>query len=112
MYVNVEIAPRVIANATVVPAQAVQTGPEKRFIYVVGAEGKVVSRPVHLAYVEEGFAVVEGLAPGTRVVVEGAQNLRPGSVVAEAREDGTSPRGPAEAGKGAGTKASKGKKGA
>ena len=52
---------------------------------MVGAERKVEQRPVKLAYVEEGFAVVEGVRPGARVVVEGAQNLRPGTVVAEAR---------------------------
>ncbi|MGZ5081279.1 MAG: efflux RND transporter periplasmic adaptor subunit [Usitatibacter sp.] len=83
-YVNVEVAPRTIANATVVPAQAVQTGPEARFIYVVGEDKTIVSRPVTLDYVEEGFAVVTGIKPGERVVVEGAQNVRPGSAVAEA----------------------------
>ena len=84
MYANVEIAPRVIADATVVPAQAVQTGPDSRFVYVVGDDRKVAQRDITLAYVEERFAAVDGLAPGTRVVVEGAQNLRPGAVVAEA----------------------------
>jgi RND family efflux transporter MFP subunit len=84
MYVTAEVSPRVISGATVVPAQAVQTGPDGRFIYVVGDDRKVAQRPITLAYVEEGLAVVEGLAPDTRVVVEGAQNLRPGSTIAEA----------------------------
>jgi RND family efflux transporter MFP subunit len=87
-YVNVELAPRTLPNATVVPAQAVQTGPDNRFIYVVGEDNKVASKPVTLAYVDEGLAVVDGVAPGARIVVEGAQNLRPGSIVTEAqRED-------------------------
>ena len=42
-------------------------------------DGKVAQRDVKLAYIEQGFAVVDGVAPGARVVVEGAQNLRPGS---------------------------------
>lgn len=84
MYVNAEIAPRVIQNATVVPTQAVQTGPENRFVYEVGEDRKALQRPVTLGYIDEGFAIVSGLAPGARVVVEGAQNVRPGSVVAEA----------------------------
>jgi len=84
MYATVELAPRTIANATVVPAQAVQTGPDSRFIYVVGDDRKAQQKTVKLDYVEQGFAVVDGLAPGARVVVEGAQNLRPGSTVAEA----------------------------
>ena len=84
MYVNVLLAPRTLQGATVVPAQAVQTGPENRFVYVVGEDRRVAARPVQLAYVEEKFAVVEGVEPGARVVVEGAQNLRPGSAVVEA----------------------------
>jgi RND family efflux transporter MFP subunit len=102
-YVNVEVAPRTIAKATVVPAQAVQTGPETRFIYVVGEDKKVTPRTVTLDYVEEGFAVVGGLKPGERIVVEGAQNLRPGAVVAEA--DRSSPDNPRPAkGEGKGKK--------
>jgi len=62
----------------------VQTGPDSRFIYVVGDDRKAQQKTVKLDYVEQGFAVVDGLAPGARVVVEGAQNLRPGSTVAEA----------------------------
>jgi RND family efflux transporter MFP subunit len=102
MYVNVELAPRIIANATVVPAQALQSGPEGRFVYTVGEDNKVASRPVQLSYLEEGFAVVKGLDPGARVVAEGAQNLRPGSIVAEADRSnpGTTKTGKGEARKG------------
>jgi RND family efflux transporter MFP subunit len=87
MYVNVGVSPRSLANATVVPAQAVQTGPDSRFVYVVGEDKKVTQKPVTLAYIEEGFAVVAGIPPGTRVIVEGAQNVRPGNVVAEGQKD-------------------------
>jgi len=88
MFVTVQVSPRTIENATVVPAQAVQTGPDSRFVFVVDGDHKVAQRSVTLAYVEEGFAVVDGVRPGARVVVEGAQNLRPGSVVAEAERGG------------------------
>jgi RND family efflux transporter MFP subunit len=88
MFVTVAVSPRTLRNATVVPAQAVQTGPDQRFVYVVGADHKVAQRNVSLAYLEEGFAVVDGIKAGARVVVEGAQNLRPGSVVAEADRGG------------------------
>lgn len=105
MYVNVELAPRTLANATVVPAQAVQTGPETRFVYAVGEDRKVTSRKVTLPYLDEGFAVVEGIQPGERVVVEGAQNLRPGATVAEASRGGA-PVGKQEEGKKGGKKKS------
>jgi len=109
-YVNVELAPRTLPNATVVPAQAVQTGPEARFVYVVGGDNKVASKTVTLAYVEEGFAVVNGVDPGARVVVEGAQNLRPGSTVTEAQREGAPRKGEDRKGEG-GKKGDGGKKG-
>jgi hypothetical protein len=63
---------------------------------------------VKLAYVDEGSAVVEGLQPGARIVVEGAQNLRPGSLVAEAERTG--PDGmPDAAAKGEGRRGGKAK---
>ena len=108
MYVNVELAPRTMKAATVVPAQAVQTGPDNRFVYQVGDDNKVTAKPVSLAYIEEGFAVVEGIAPGARVVMEGAQNLRPGSTVTEAqREGGKGGNAPAGGGNGEGRKGKK-----
>jgi hypothetical protein len=69
----------------------VQTGPDGRFVYEVTADNKVASRPITLAYVDQGTAAIEGVAAGTRVVVEGAQNLRPGTVVTEADRGGGDP---------------------
>jgi RND family efflux transporter MFP subunit len=83
MFVNVSLAPRTLVGATVVPAQAVQSGPESQFVYVVDENHKVSARPVTLAYVETGFAVVSGVDVGAKVVLEGANNLRPGSLVSE-----------------------------
>jgi len=81
MYVNVMVAPRTLAGASVVPVQAVQTGPENRFVFVVGEDRRAATRPVQVEYLDAGTAVVTGVDPGTKVVVEGAQNLRQGSLV-------------------------------
>ena len=81
MFVNISVSPRTLLQASVVPVQAVQTGPENRFVYVVGGDLKVATKPVVVSYLEGGIAVVTGVDPGARVVVEGAQNLRPGSIV-------------------------------
>ncbi len=81
MFVNAELIPRVLDNALVVPAQAVQTGPEKRFVYVIGEDGSVASKPLTVVLVQDGEAAIEGVPAGTKVVVEGAQNLRPNSTV-------------------------------
>jgi RND family efflux transporter MFP subunit len=95
MFVNVSLASRTLIGATVVPAQAVQTGPDSQFVYVVDENRKVAQLPITLVYVETGFAVVNGVAPGARVVIEGAQNLRPGSLVTEGERkgDGKKPDG-------------------
>lgn len=83
MFVTATLAPRTLGGAATVPVQAVQTGPENKFLYVVGADRKVSSLPVNVRLIQGGIAVIEGVAPGVRVVVEGAQNLRPGDAVAE-----------------------------
>jgi len=90
----------VLAGATVVPTQAVQTGPANKFVYAVGEDQKATSKPVTLAYVEEGFAVVQGVEPGTRIVVEGAQNVRSGGAVTEAQREGQPAKGDAKGTKG------------
>ena len=88
MFVTVTLAPHTLAGAVTVPVQAVQTGPEKKFIYVIGEDRKAASLPVNVRLIQDGIAVVEGVVPGARVVVEGAQNLRPGNMVAEAENKG------------------------
>lgn len=98
MFVTVSLSPRTLTNVLTVPVQAVQTGPERKFLYVIDAENKVGIAPVRVLLVQDGRAVIEGPDAGTRVVVEGAQNLRPGSTVAEARPD--DPKAPSGAGKG------------
>lgn len=84
MFVSVSLAPRMLAGALTVPVQAVQIGPERKFLYVIGDDSTVTSAPVTVRLIQDGYAVIEGVAAGTRVVVEGAQNIRPGTVVSEA----------------------------
>ena len=84
MFVRVTLAPRILVGALTVPVQAVQAGPEKKFVYVIGGDNKVTLTPVNVRLIQDARAVIEGVTPAARVVVEGAQNLRPGSVVAEA----------------------------
>jgi RND family efflux transporter MFP subunit len=93
MFVTVALSPRTLTEALSVPAQAVQTGPEKKFLYVIGDEGKVGAVPVRVLLIQNGQAMIEGegVKAGTQVVVEGAQNLRPGSKVTEARSESAQP---------------------
>lgn len=87
MFVTVTLSPRTLEDAITVPVQAVQTGPEKKFVYVIDSENKVDAIPVNVRLLQEGLAVIDGIAAGTRVVVEGAQNLRPGSEVTEVKNN-------------------------
>lgn len=94
-YVSVSLVSRNVENAVLVPAQAVVTGPVDKFIYVVGTDDKVVQQKVDVVAIEDGQAAVTGLAAGARVVVEGSQNLRPGSRVVEAKDESAARKKPA-----------------
>jgi RND family efflux transporter MFP subunit len=92
MFVAVSLSPRTLVNALTVPVQAVQTGPERKFLYRIDADNKVSPVPVRVSLVQEGIAVVEGAEDGMKIVAEGAQNLRPGSVISMANESGSEPK--------------------
>lgn len=71
-------------GAIVVPEQAVQSGAEGPFVYVVGDDGTAVLRPVEPDLTQGGLTIVTGLAAGERVIVEGHAKLTPGAPVVEA----------------------------
>jgi membrane fusion protein (multidrug efflux system) len=65
-----------------VPQRAVQNGPQGQSVLLVGEEDKVVPRPIRTgAMAGTDFIVTDGLKGGERVIVNGLQKARPGSVV-------------------------------
>ena len=82
-FVNVSLSARSLAGALMVPVQAVQSGPERKFVYVVGEGNKVTSVPVEVDLIQAGMAAIRGVTPGARVVVEGGQNVRKDSTITE-----------------------------
>ena len=67
-------------NAVVVPNQAVQTGQDGVFVYVVKEDRTVESRPVMTgARVDQDVVIEKGLEHGETVVTEGPLRLVPGS---------------------------------
>lgn len=80
-YVNTSITVRVLKDATVVPLAAVITGPNGKIVYVVAADDLVQPRKVEVEYAFGDLAVLLGVRPGERIVVEGKQNLKAGSRV-------------------------------
>jgi multidrug efflux system membrane fusion protein len=72
-----------ITNAVVVPSQAIQTGQNGQFVFVVKADQNVELRPVTPGDTLHGETVVaSGLQPGEVVVTDGQLRLTPGAKVA------------------------------
>jgi membrane fusion protein, multidrug efflux system len=66
-------------NGLTVPAPAVQQGPQGPYVYVINADSTVAVRPVKVAQVSGGQALIDsGLSAGEQVVVDGQYKLQPG----------------------------------
>ena len=73
-------------RAVLVDDRAIGTDQNQKFVYVVDAENKVSYRSVKVGRLDDGLRIVlEGLAPGENVVVNGLQRVQPGAVVAPER---------------------------
>ena len=94
-FARVKLEANTLKDAILVPSQAVVINPRGRFIYVVGAEDKVSLKPIKVSYEYQGKAAITGVEVGERVVIEGKQNLRPGTKIRESKS--AAPQKPAEA---------------
>lgn len=91
-FVRVTLGLTMQPHATVVPNQAVQTGQDGQFVYVVRPDRTVEMRPVVTGTrVDQELVIDRGLEPGETVVTEGQLRLTPGShvQVQEVRESPT-----------------------
>jgi multidrug efflux system membrane fusion protein len=81
-FVNARLELDVHRGVTLVPEAAVQRGTQGTFVWVVKDDQTVEMRPVTLGVTEGADAsVAAGVADGERLVVEGAEGLRPGARV-------------------------------
>jgi multidrug efflux system membrane fusion protein len=81
-------------DALVVPAVAIQRGPQGTYVYVVGPDSGAQMMPVDVTIVGEQAIIDKGLTGGEQVVTEGQNQLRPGAKVQTSRPDsGPPPRG-------------------
>ncbi len=82
MNARVRIVYETAQNAILIPQKAVTEMLGKQFATVVGADDKVEQRPIRSgARIGDLWLIEDGLKAGERVVVEGLQKARPGSVV-------------------------------
>ena len=80
-FVNLIITLATQPEAIVVPSQAVQTGQQGQFVFVI-KDNAAELRPVTAGIKYEDLTVIEkGLAPGEQVVTDGQMRLMPGAKV-------------------------------
>ena len=94
-FVNVRVKLRTVAGGLVVPATAVQRGPEGNYVYALQADDTVAMKPVTTAgdAGDNDVLVASGIAAGDKVVTEGQFRLKPGSRV-QALAPGETPAPP------------------
>jgi multidrug efflux system membrane fusion protein len=91
-FVNVSLVAQTLQNALVVPAQAIQSGPDGTFVFII-KEGKAEMRPINVIFTNNERAVMAGgLTPGEQVITDGQLRVTPGGKVdvkqsAEAAKD-------------------------
>ncbi|MCX7070172.1 MAG: efflux RND transporter periplasmic adaptor subunit [Gammaproteobacteria bacterium] len=91
-FVNMRLLVRTEADGLVIPANAVQRGPDGDFVYVVGqdSQGQPVAekRDITVARSEAGTALIaSGLKNGERIVTDGQYRLQPGAKIRETRDE-------------------------
>lgn len=81
-FVNVVLTLGTLHDATVVPAEAVQSGQQGTFVYVVKSDGTAEMRPVIAGRTfEKRIVIDQGLNPGETVVTDGHLRLVPGAKI-------------------------------
>jgi RND family efflux transporter MFP subunit len=81
-YVDISQTVSTLTAATTIPQAAVVQGARGTIVYVL-EDGKARLQPVKVVYAEGGEAAVTGIQPGDVVVMDGKQNVRPGSPLVE-----------------------------
>jgi membrane fusion protein, multidrug efflux system len=81
-FVNIRLLVDVLHDTTVMPTSAIQRGAPGTFVYLIKPDLTVTAQPVTLGPADgDRVSVISGLAPGDRVVVDGADRLRDGGKV-------------------------------
>ncbi len=96
LYARVKVGGSAPHPALLVDDAAIGTDQDKKFVFVVDAQGKVAYREVQIGSQHGNLRVIAGgLQAGDRVVVNGTQRVRPGEQVklAHGADDGRRRRG-------------------
>ncbi|WP_327036681.1 MdtA/MuxA family multidrug efflux RND transporter periplasmic adaptor subunit [Methylomonas sp. MK1] len=81
-FVNVKMRLDTLRAATLAPSAAIQHGANGAFVYLVKDDNSITVRRVKTGPADgETVAILEGLAPNDKLVIDGADKLREGSQV-------------------------------
>src|SRR5205807_9793315 len=81
-FVNVHLLLETMKNAIVIPAAAIQRGPQGTFVYAVKPDKTVEIRAVTAAITQSNTtAISSGIGPGDMVVTDGQDKLQAGMKV-------------------------------
>ncbi|HLY79153.1 MAG TPA: efflux RND transporter periplasmic adaptor subunit, partial [Caulobacteraceae bacterium] len=81
-FVNARLLVDTQHDGLVVPATAIQRGPDGTYVWVIDADSKVAMRPVTVVQTQDGQALIaQGVKTGEQVVVDGQYKLQAGSKV-------------------------------
>jgi multidrug efflux system membrane fusion protein len=90
-----------LSKATVVSSEAVQTGQDGPFVFVVKPDSTVEQRAVTIVQrVNDDVVIGQGIKPGDTIVTEGQLRLEPGSRIQQPGADGGGERGGRGGGRG------------
>ena len=70
-----------LAAAAAVPSQAIESGVDSAYVFVVDGDSRAHLRPVKVTAESDGWSVLTGLAVGDRVVLAGQQKVRDKALV-------------------------------
>ena len=81
-FLNIHLLLEVRKNSTVIPAAAIQRGPQGTYVFVAKSDNTVDIRPVTVAFTQDNSSnIASGLSPSEVVVTDGQDKLQEGSKI-------------------------------
>jgi len=94
-FVNIRLLLDTHKDVTTMSTAGIQRGVPGTFVYLINADNTVSVRPVQLGVTDgERVEVLSGLAPGERIVIDGADKLRDGAKINVRSETNAAPLPP------------------